>query len=370
MARLAFVLPSLAGGGAERVALTLVNAFAGAGHDIDLVLASAEGELLRLVPSDVRVFDLRAKRFRNALWPLVRYLRQARPDAVQVSMWPLTILAILARLLSGVRTRLVVSDHGILSHQYGDVVTKRWLRWSVRRLYPIANARIAVSTAAVHDLAKLSGMPEKSFTVVHNPILSAPATPAEKKRAEQLWPEGKKRILSVGSFVPVKNHALLIDALANVHSACGASLMILGEGDCRQALQEMVRARGIADRVAMPGFAINPTAYFENADLFVLSSNHEAYSLVLVEAMAAGLPVVSTDCGGPREILDHGRFGRLVPVGDAPALAQAIADTLRENIDPERQKARARELAKDALARYEALLLKPEASPVPRSLNR
>lgn len=354
--RIAFVLPDLSGGGAERVALTLIDHFVRAGYMVDLVLARAEGELLPLVPDRVRVIDLRAKRFRNSLWPLVRYLRQKRPDAIQVSMWPLTVLAIIARMIARVRSRLVLSDHAILSMQYPDRPASVWLARTVRRFYPRADARIAVSAASARDLARLAKLPESSFEVIANPISPQPATLQEKQEACASWPVNTARILTVGSLIGVKKQALLISALAKVSAYQPASLVILGEGECRQSLEQAAAELGLSDRVAMPGFVMNPTAYYENANLFVLPSEHEAYSLALAEALAAGLPIVSTDCGGPRDILDDGRFGRLIPVGDVDALASTILDTLREGVDPEVQKARAAEMSAGSIARYQELL--------------
>lgn len=353
------VLPSLGGGGAERVALTLVGAFVERGHRVDLVLAEARGELLPLVPPEVRVIDLQAPRLRHAIGPLARYLRRERPDAVQVSMWPLTVVAILARAIARSRARLMVSDHAALSRQYAhSPAALAMLRWTIRWFYPLADHRVVVSARAADDLAALSGLPRDRFEVIHNPI-SPPPSLATTPEVERLWGDGEPRIITVGALKEEKNQALLLRAFAKLRGHPEATLMILGEGPLRPGLERLVKELGIADRVRMPGFSSNPWPYLASADLFVLSSDHEGFGLVLAEAMHAGLRVVSTDCeGGPREILDGGRFDRLVPTGDADALAQAMAAALSEPAAPDRMRERARALAGPAqAARYEELLV-------------
>ncbi len=355
------VLPSMGGGGAERVALTLIQGFVERGHQVDLVLAEAKGELLPLVPPGVRVIDLRAPRLRHAILPLARYLKREKPDAVQVSMWPLTIAGILARRIARSPARLMVSDHANLSRHYAHSrAAKSMLRRTTRWFYPAADHRVVVSAQAADDLASLSGVPRGKFEVIHNPI-SPPASIATNPEVEQLWGKGGPRIITVGALKQEKNQALLLRAFATLRSHLDAKLMILGEGPLRTHLEALAKELGVADRVLMPGFRADPWPYLASADLFVLSSDHEGFGLVLVEAMHAGLRVVSTDCaGGPREILDDGGYGRLVPPGDADALADAMAAALAEPAAPERMRERAMELTGPAqLARYEQLLLGP-----------
>src|SRR5688572_6694161 len=154
--RIAFVLPDMTGGGAERVAISAIQAFLERGCEVDLVVMRAEGALLDLVPPETRIFDLGAERLRHAVWPLVRYLRERRPLSIQVSMWPLTVAAILAARLSRVAVRVIVSDHSILSEQYkGSAITTSLLKATTRLFYPMVDARIAVSDGCADDLAQI-----------------------------------------------------------------------------------------------------------------------------------------------------------------------------------------------------------------------
>jgi glycosyltransferase involved in cell wall biosynthesis len=358
--RLAFLLPDMTGGGAERVALTLIKDFVGRGHEVDLLLMQAEGELLPLLPANVRVIDLKACRIRQAVPAIISYLWREKPDGIQVSMWSLTIAGILAHRLSGSPARLVVSDHAAMSKQYENSgwLRRTFLKWSIRLLYPLADARIVVAQATADDLARLSGLPRRAFEVVYNPVYPPQSSVDPALGVDELWGGSSHRILNVGKMKSPKNQKLLLDAFARIAGHRDARLIICGEGELRGELEAHAAKLGIADRVVMPGFVIDPTPFYCSADLFVLSSDYEGFGLVLVEAMRSGLPIVSTDCvSGPAEILADGRFGRLVPCGDAERLAAAMLEELAAPTDPEQLKARAEELSGTHIAdRYLELM--------------
>lgn len=363
MARIAFLLPDMRGGGAERVALTLIEGILDRGHEVDLVLFQARGALMQLLPREVTVVDLAVDRMRKAIWPLARYLRERRPDALQASMWPVTLVAILARLLARSRNRLVVSDHNNITEQFrGQALRLKLIGWSIRLLYPLADARVTVSRDVAVDLGTISGLSPKLFDVVYNPIPQRAERPTLE--ADARWTGKHRRILSVGTLKRQKNHELLLRAFAILHRRGPANLLILGEGELRPKLKEVADELGIAEATSMPGFALEPAPYYATADIFVLSSDYEGFANVLVEAMASGISVVSTNCrSGPREILEDGQYGRLVPVGDAEALAAALEEALKERPDRERLKARAREFRPEvAVDRYVELMLARRAT--------
>jgi glycosyltransferase involved in cell wall biosynthesis len=326
--RTALILPDLRGGGAERVAITIAKDLIEAGNEVDFVLLGEGGELTSIVPPGARIIELRAGRFRDAFRPLIRYFRQTRPEATQAFMWPITVLAILAHRLSGAPGRLAVSDHTTLSRHYDGhgPVHRVLLKWTIRLLYPLADSRVIVSNDAADDLARFSGIDRDSLTVIYNPVVK----PTEPIRPmDDAWTGEGMRLLSVGKLKPVKNYPLLLEAFARVAAERPAQLMILGDGPERSGLMRRAAELGVADSLIMPGFALDPWPYYVSADLFVLSSDYEGYPLVLIEALLSGLNIVSTDCqSGPREILDGGRYGRLVPVRDAQKLAEGIAESL------------------------------------------
>lgn len=355
--RVAIVLPNLRGGGAERVALASAADLAAKGHAVDIVLLEQGGELLEVVPAAVRVVSLKASRFRYSVSGLVRYLRSQQPDVIHAVMWPVTVIAVIAHRMARSTAKVVVSDQNALSQQIRQPLQRHMLRRTVRVAYPMADIRIQCSKGAAEDLAELSGLPLDAFEVIYNPI-SPPAKLAGTKAIEALWKGGRPRLITVGSFKAQKNHALLLRAFARLPDT-SATLLILGEGELRASLESLAEELGIADRVIMPGFAVDPWPYLASAEIFVLSSDYEGFPLVLAEAMHAGLKIVSTDCiSGPREMLDGGRFGRLVPCGDEQALANAMQAAMADAAQPERMRERANEMAGPGMVeRYSELLL-------------
>lgn len=358
--KICFILPDLRGGGAERVSLDLGHAFAAMGHEVDFALMQRSGDFLAEADDAFSVADLAAPRARQVLFGLVAYLRQSRPDVVVAAMWPLTVIAPLAQRLSGHRCRVMISEHGMLSAQY-----KGW-GWAHRLMlrasswlgYRMADARVGVSAGVAMDMARLSGMAPSRIVAIHNPLRRlAPPSDARVAAAEALWNSHGPRIVTVGSLKAVKNHALLLRAFARM-AVAQARLMIVGQGPEEGRLRALVADLGLGDRVNFAGFQADPTAFYATADLFVLSSDHEGFGNVLVEALSFGLPVVSTDCPtGPAEILGNGRWGHLVPVLDADALAQAMTAALSAPVDRDALKARAAEFAPDIAARkYLALV--------------
>jgi glycosyltransferase involved in cell wall biosynthesis len=300
------------------------------------------------------VVDLAAPRARALPMALARHLRRSRPDALIAAMWPLSVIAPVATRLAGHRCRVLVSEHGMLSAQYRDWgrAHRAMLRFSTAVGYRLAQDRIGVSAGLVADMADLSGMRAGDFHVIHNPVPPRPdPAPEAVATAEAFWdgPPGA-RIVTVGTMKTVKNHPLLLRAFARLDRP-DARLMFVGDGAGRDALLSLARQLGVADRVVLAGFHPDPTPFYRTADVFALASDYEGFGNVIVEALACGTPVVSTDCpSGPGEILDGGRYGRLVPVGDAEAMAEALALSLDWPTDPAPLKRRAQDFAPAVVA--------------------
>ena len=220
---------------------------------------------------------------------------------------------------------------------------------------------MAVSNAVAEDLAKLSGLERERFTVIYNSALISTDQGYTTGAAEVAWRGWRgKRILSVGRLKASKNFALLIGSFRRLLSRMDARLMILGTGELAEDLASHIAALGLTGKVILPGHVADPVPFYLSADLFVLSSNYEGFGNVIVEALACGLPVVSTDCpGGPREILDYGRYGHLVPVGDEVALEAAIAASLSSAKDSTKLKSRAAEFSPEISAQQYLDLLLP-----------
>lgn len=363
---ISILLPDLRGGGAERVSVDLAREFARLGHEVEFVLMQAKGDFLAEAQRDFSVVDLATPRARNVVPALVCYLRRRKPRAVIANMWPLTSATIIGRSLSRTRSTLLLVEHNTLTRQYSSWGTlhTRMLSYSIAATYRFADTVAAVSEGAATDTARLARLPVGRVNVLHNPIphRSSPC-PEEREVAEALWacPPGQ-RLLTVGSLKEQKNHPLLLQAFARL-AWPGGRLMILGKGQGEAALRQLAADLGIADRVILAGFHADPSAFYATADLFALSSNYEGFGNVIVEALSFGLPVVSTDCpSGPAEILGGGRWGRLVPVGDPAALADAMEIALQAPLDRDALRRRAADFVPEIAARkyLEVLFSKKE----------
>ena len=331
--KLALFLPSLRGGGAERVMVNLARGFVERGLQVDLVLARAEGPYLSQVPKEVRVVDLGARRVLLSLPGLVRYLRQERPQAMLSTLNHANIIALWAKKLAHVPTRLVVREANTVSMEATNVATLKGklMPHLIRIFYPWADAIVANSRGVAEDLMKLTGLPPDNIKVIYNPVVTPELFVKAEEPLDHPWfgPGEPPVILGVGRLTKQKDFPTLIRTFALVRKERPARLMILGEGEERPNLEALVRELGLEEDVALPGFVENPYKYMKRAAVFVLSSRWEGLPNALIEALALGAPVVATDChGGSKEILEGGKWGRLVPVGDVEALADAIVDIL------------------------------------------
>jgi glycosyltransferase involved in cell wall biosynthesis len=329
---LAIFLPNLNGGGTERLQLDLAPHFLGAGFDVTFLLGAAEGSLLGQVPHAARIVSLRSRRQLGVLLPLMRYLKQERPSLLLVNTEHTAIISLWARALSRSSTRIIVCQHNSFSQQVRrphwqfrvlPILFRLFLRW--------ADSVIAVSAGVADDLSVRSGIPRNRIHVIYNGVVSGDFQEKYAAVPEHSWfDQGFPVVVAAGRMVEQKDFATLLRAFSEVAEVTQARLVLLGDGPLRTSLQELARSLGVADRVDMPGFCSNPLPYFRKAACVALSSRWEGFGMVLAEALACGAPVVSTDCPhGPAEILDHGRYGRLTPVGDVRAMSEAIISVLR-----------------------------------------
>ena len=369
--RIALLLPNLAGGGAEACMLRTTDALLRRGFRVDLVLCERTGPLLAEVPAGARVIGLpwapmplaralalaadpaglramlapvllawRPAKQLSHLPGLVRYLRAERPDALFAAMSAPNLLAVWARRLAGVPTRVLISEHNTLSAMLGG--SRRWrdrhLPPLLGHAYRLADGIVAVSDGVADDLARQSGLPRRRIATVYNPVVTPELAAMASEPVAHRWflPAAPPVVLAVGSLSARKDFPTLVRAFARLRKERDCRLVILGQAaspkkteEQRAELMALAASLGVAVDVDLPGFVANPFAYMARASVFVLSSAFEGLPGVLIEALACGCPVVSTDCpSGPAEILDGARFGPLVPVGDDRAMAVAIAATL------------------------------------------
>ncbi|PIG94083.1 glycosyltransferase [Gloeocapsopsis sp. IPPAS B-1203] len=354
-------LPNLDGGGAELVMLRLAQGLANLGLKVDLVLAKTEGAYLTKVPANVRIIDLKSKSpvilFKT--FALRRYLQQQKPD-ILLSALDIVSAGTLAKLLAGVSTRIIMCVHTNLSQQFRDkpdVFVGKVRATLVRWFYPWADAIISVSQGVAQDIARVAGLPLDNIQVIYNPVVTPEVLRQAQQPTNHPWFAAGEPpvILGVGRLVRQKDFATLVQAFALVRQRCEARLMILGDVDKREPtikpqLENLVQQLGLEGEVAFPGFVENPYTYMAQAGVFVLSSIYEGFGNVVAEAIATGTSVVATDCeSGPAEILENGKYGKLVPVGDAAALADAIVTTLRNPTNSEELRQRSQAFSMDSV---------------------
>lgn len=334
--RIAIFFHDLGIGGAERVMLQLAQGFIEAGHPVDLVLARAEGPLLSELPLKARVIGFDTTSPLTMLFKLMRYLRAERPKALLSPFEVTSVIAIAAKKIAGVATRVVVRISVHLSRNKRAQKWKKILeRLVVAGMYPLADGIITVSQGVAEDLALYARIPLERVKVIYNPVLSDQLIkPTEQPVTHPFFADGQGPvILGVGRLEEQKDFFTLIKAFDILRKKISSRLIILGDGEERQALEELIRASGLQDLVDLPGIEINPFMFMKRASVFVLSSKWEGLPNVLIQALACGCPVISTDClSGPSEILKGGEYGHLVPVGDAEAMADAMEAVLKGNI--------------------------------------
>ena len=331
--KLAIFLPSLSGGGAERAMLNLAHGLAEYGCAVDLVLVQAKGPYLSEVQDSVQILDLKALRVLTSLPALTGYLRREQPTALVSSLDFASVVALWARRLAGIPTRVLINEQNTISISARKSVRRRerMVPRLAKRFYPWADHVTGNSRGVADDLSHVTGLPRERIKVLYNPVVTPELREKARAPLNHPWFEAGQRpvVLAVGRLTQQKDFPTLIQAFAEVRQARPSRLLILGEGPDRPVLEALVKQLNLDDDVAMPGFVENPYAYMRRASLYVLPSRWEGLPTVLIEALYCGPPVIATDCpSGPREILADGRHGLLVPVGDVTALTQAIESGL------------------------------------------
>lgn len=335
--------------------LNLVEGFAARGIGVDLLAIRADSAHLGTLPPGVEFIDLGVRHSALAIGPLVRYLRRARPVALLAAKDRAIRAAVAARGIAGVPCRIVGRLGTNLSAALeGRSGFARWLRVApMRFFYPHVDHVVCVSDGVCEDAARLTGLDAGRLSVVRNPVVTPRLAALAQETPDHPWIGDKSvpLILGAGRLTEQKDFPTLIRAFAKLRANRPARLVILGEGRGRGRLEQLAVELGVADDVALPGFTPNPYAWMTKARLFVLSSMWEGSPNVLTEALALGVPSVSTDCpSGPREVLAGGRWGPLVPVGDADGLAVAMAATLDAPQPAEALRAAVSDYTRDAAA--------------------
>lgn len=339
--KLTIFLADLGGGGAERMMVSVANGLVERDIGVDLLLASANGPYLSEVAPGVSVSDLGAGGVAAALPSLIRHLRLTRPDLLLTTLPHASAVALAARALSFTHTPVVVREANtptVGAHAWNSL-KDRLADLIMRRSYRAADGVIAVSDGVAEALMNVVGLPAGQIATLYNPVVTSdlPELVAVDPNHPWLATDQPPVVLGVGSLSKRKDFYTLIRAFDLVARSREVKLIILGEGPERTGLEALVAELNLDDRVTLPGFNANPFAYMSRAGVYVLSSHLEGLPGSLVQALACGCPSVATDCpSGPAEILQQGKLGPLVPIGDVRAMGVAIESQL-DNPTPRSQ---------------------------------
>ena len=324
----AFFIPSLRGGGAERAMLLLAKSLSEQGISTEFIVSQATGSLLSEFPSGVPLIDLKKKKVMRCILPLASYLRTKKPKVLYSTVINANIATIIAKQLSGTDTKIVIRESNAPIKKAGDGLGNRLLYKLAPWIYQKADAVVAVSEGVLQQLAKLNPQLKPLLNVLPTPVVFQQMFEQANQSPEHPWFRSDNTVpivLGVGRLHPQKDFVSLIKAVALIRRKMRLRLLILGEGPERAYLSKLAEQLGLAEDFSLPGFVSNPFSFMRAASVFVLSSAYEGMPNVLIQAMACGAKVVSTDCeSGPHEVLHGGKYGALVPVGDETQMAKAI----------------------------------------------
>ena len=370
--KVALLLHDLEEGGMQSVCLKLMQALSEHPNlELELVLSNQAGGFLDRVPDSITTinfaipFQLCLKYVYHLTIALSKYLKRSKPDIILSNLPFVNLITLLAKILSFSRVSTILVEHTLplersLQHEGENKLSQRFtsiLTAMTRILYPYADYIVTPSHGMAKELSQalgLKGYQLDKLKVIYNPVVDRQLFQKALQGLKHPWfqPNQPPVILAVGRLTSQKDHITLLQAFALLRQEMTARLVILGDGPMRAQLEALITTLNMDADVDLPGFVDNPYAYMSRSSVFVLSSVWETFGVVLVEALACGCPVISTDCDyGPAEVLDHGEYGSLVPVKDAYALSQSMkAVLITSTYDHQKLKDRAQSFSLDQSA--------------------
>lgn len=330
--KISIFLPNLKGGGAEKSMAILANSFYEKGYSVDLILAKKTGPFLDLLKPGINCFDFNSDSVFKTIIKLINYIRVYSPQVLLTAINYVNLTAILAKIVSRKKFRLIISERNnnfSRKIKLTDGLKPFIVNILIKFLYPFADSIIAVSKELASEVKKNIIFNKSKVTYIYNPII------LNTYKSENKFSISEPYIIAIGRLEKQKNYLLLIKAFKRLQKHTNSKLLILGEGSKRDEIEKMINQLGLSHQVIMPGFVLNIRPYLEKAKMLVLSSNYEGLPTVLIEGLLAGTPIVSTNCPtGPYEILEGGRWGRLVKPNDVNSLYQGMLETLNDKNPP------------------------------------
>ena len=347
-----FYIPSFDGGGAERLTVMLANQFCNTGNKVCFVVNNAEGPVKSLLSQDVSQHELNPGTHFSSIFLFSSLLKKIKPDYIFCRNGLCPVVGVMGALLSFMLDKVVIAYDN--PYNPNSRIGTRLRYYGASLLSRLSRCTVCVSSDIQTELRDKFKASSKKLKVIYNPVDLEEINKKSKKPLPDFllkYREGKPFILAVGRFVEQKDYPTLIRAFHRIHGKLPHDLLILGQGQLENDIRNLIKKLSLNDRVLLPGFLENPFPVFRTASLFVLSSIFEGFGNVIIEALATGTPVVSTNCpGGPKEILEDGKYGRLTPVGDDQALAEAMRSTLTNPLPVGILQKRANDFSLDKIA--------------------
>lgn len=347
--KICFSVGTLNGGGIGQNAINISHDLLGEGIEVDFFVFNSKPEGRDFtIPDGARLFHGKNSALKS-IYKLSEYMKHESPDVVFSARPYVNITNAIAKLISGTNSKLVSSyrTHHSSQEHSDSLMQKAAEKLDILVAKYLVDGKIAVSKGVAEDIEKRYELEKNSIEVIYNPAWSAIQEAKLVEPASLSVSSADKVIVSVGRLSKQKNIYLLLDAFRLVLGCvANVKLLIVGDGELRSELESYTSGLGIEKQVEFVGYVENPMPYMARADLFVLASDWEGFANVIVEALGAGTAVVSTNCpSGPSEILDDGKYGKLVDIGNVNQLAAAIVESLSEKCDSIMLRKRAQEFS-------------------------
>jgi len=335
-------------GGVGRVTALLAKGIHARGIAVEVWSTAHGGDYSADLEQIVKVQTLGTGSVSSSLFPLLRALRKHEPKTIISATFHANCIAVLASLFVARKQKTIIVDHPSVDTALKELSLLKRIVWKalIRLLYPRADTHIAISQGVAQAMAKYGGVPQQQIHIIPNPVISDELfSKSSEPVTHPFFDTNEPVLLYVGRLSPEKDLSTLLRAFALLQEKTLTRLLLVGDGPERENLERIVADQKLQDRVSFLGHQANPYPYFTKSDVFVLSSTREGLPTVLIEALALGVKVVSTDCpSGPREVLNGGKYGILVPAGDTSSLSEAMTMAVTSPRT---------EIPKEALAQYQ-----------------
>jgi glycosyltransferase involved in cell wall biosynthesis len=333
--------------GAQYVTAILANGLSERGHQVDLIVSAIESKIANERPDlepfplnkEIRKIELKHLKASRNIGEIRNYLKSNKPDVIIPMSSNYALSTAMAMLFLDTQTKLLPVEHsGGIGLNLKKASNSNFISNSANKvvnniLKKKADGIITVSFGVKEALIKTEKIQAEKIHVVYNPVIGKDFYVKKAEKSQQIWLKNKELpvIVAAGAHIPLKGYDILIEAMALVNQKCACRLILFGEGILTENLKSLAESKNISEMINFPGHTKNLPAELKSADAFVVSSHAESFSVVLVEALACGVPVVATNCpSGPPEILQNGKFGILVEPNNPKKLAEGIIEILNE----------------------------------------